>query len=79
MPPHRNPKRTGGPGGRNTGGERGAVAPEAQRKDQDPLTKDDIPTIVQAVLEALPGPSGVVNQGATESSVPPCPNQPSSG
>ena len=29
--------------------------PSKKRKVQDPLTKDDIPSIVKAVLEALPG------------------------
>ena len=37
---------------------------------QDPLTKDDIPTIVQAVLDALPsprptGPTATASSGAT--------------
>ena len=66
MPPRRNSKGTSGPGGRKTG-ERGTAASTSsaakRRKNPDPLTKDDIPTIVQAVLEALPGPSGVTNQG----------------
>ena len=31
------------------------IQPTKKRKVQDPLTKDDIPTIVKAVLEALPG------------------------
>lgn len=49
-----------------------------KRKVQDPLTKDDIPTIVQAVLEALPGPSSGGPSDAVDPATNPSPSQSSS-
>ena len=68
MPPRRKNKRTSGP--ENQGDRRrsrrianngsnvtvATTQPAKKRRVQDPLTRNDIPTIVQAVLEALPGP-----------------------
>ena len=46
------------------------VTPPEKRRRADTLTKDDIPSIVKAVLDALPSSSATATRAATPTSPP---------